>query len=281
MRALWKGAITFSLVTIPVSLFPATRREELKFRQLRASDQNPVNYKRVAEADGKEVPWDQIVKGYEYEKGKFVVLKDEDFARVDVEATQTVDIINFVSIDDVDPLLFYKPYFLEAAKGGDKAYVLLRDALLDTGKIAIAKVVIRTRQHLAAVKPQKKGLILELMHFPKELIDVSEFNEPAEKVLGKAEMQMAKQLIESMTQEWKPEQYNDEYHEALEKLIEEKVDDPDKAAPAPGKKRQATNVIDLVSVLQKSLQQSESKVVSNNKPAAAAKTRKAAQRKAA
>lgn len=221
------------------------------------------------------------MKGYEYEKGKFVVLKDEDFARVDVEATQTVDIINFVSIDDVDPLLFYKPYFLEAAKGGDKAYVLLRDALLDTGKIAIAKVVIRTRQHLAAVKPQNKGLILELMHFPKELIDVSEFNEPAEKVLGKAEMQMAKQLIESMTQEWKPEQYNDEYHEALEKLIEEKVDDPDKAAPAPGKKGQATNVIDLVSVLQKSLQQSESKVVSNNKPAAAAKTRKAAQRKAA
>jgi DNA end-binding protein Ku len=281
MRALWKGAITFGLVTIPVSLFPATRREELKFRQLRASDQSPVNYKRVAEADGKEVPWDQIVKGYEYEKGKFVILKDDDFARVDVEATQTVDIINFVSIDDVDPLLFYKPYFLESSKGGDKAYVLLRDALLDTGKIAIAKVVIRTRQHLAAVKPQKKGLILELMHFPKELIDVSEFKEPAEKVLGKAEMQMAKQLIESMTQEWKPEQYNDEYHEALEKLIEEKVDDPDKAAPAPGKKRQATNVIDLVSVLQKSLQQSEGKGVSNNKPAAAAKSRKAARRKAA
>jgi DNA end-binding protein Ku len=131
------------------------------------------------------------------------------------------------------------------------------------------------------VKPQKKGLILELMHFPKELIDVSEFKEPAEKVLGKAEMQMAKRLIESMTQEWKPEQYNDEYHEALEKLIEEKVDDPDKAAPAPGKKRQVTNVIDLVSVLQKSLQQSEGKGVTNNKPAAAAKTRKAARRKAA
>ncbi len=185
MRALWKGAITFGLVTIPVSLFPATRREELKFRQLRASDQSPVNYKRVAEADGKEVPWDQIVKGYEYEKGKFVIIKDEDFARVDVEATQTVDIMNFVSIDDVDPLLFYKPYFLEASKGGDKAYVLLRDALIDTGKIAIAKVVIRTRQHLAAVKPQKRGLMLELMHFPKELIDVSEFNEPAEKASAK------------------------------------------------------------------------------------------------
>ena len=280
MRALWKGAITFGLVTIPVSLFPATRREELKFRQLRASDQSPVNYKRVAEADGKEVPWDQIVKGYEYEKGKFVIIKDEDFARVDVEATQTVDIMNFVSIDDVDPLLFYKPYFLEASKGGEKAYVLLRDALIETGKIAIAKVVIRTRQHLAAVKPQKRGLMLELMHFPKELIDVSEFNEPAEKTIGKAEMQMAKQLIESMTTEWKPEQYNDEYHEALEKLIEEKIEHPDKTAPAPAKKRKATNVIDLVSVLQESLQQSKSKPA-GKKTRPAAKPRKPAKRKKA
>lgn len=268
MRALWKGAITFGLVTIPVSLFPATQREELKFRLLRGSDQSPVNYKRVAEADGKEVPWDQIVKGYEYDKGKFVILKEEDFARVDVEATQTVDIMNFVAIEDVDPLLFYKPYYLEAAKGGDKAYVLLRDALVDTGKIAIAKVVIRTRQHLAAVKPQKKGLMLELMHFPKELIPVEDFKEPAEKTVGKAEMQMAKQLIASMTKEWAPEQYNDDYHEALEKLIEEKIEHPDKAAAAPTKKKQATNVIDLVSVLQESLEQSKGKVREKKKPAA-------------
>ena len=147
MRALWKGAITFGLVTIPVSLFPATRREELKFRLLRSTDLSPVNYKRVAEADGKEVKWDQIVKGYEYEKGKFVVLKEEDFARVDVEATQTVDIMSFVSMEDVNPLLFYKPYYLETGKGGDKAYVLLRDALVESGKIALAKVVIRSRQH--------------------------------------------------------------------------------------------------------------------------------------
>src|ERR1700740_3555482 len=125
MRALWRGAISFGLVTIPVSLYPATRREELKFRLLRKSDQSPVDYRRVAEADGKEVPWEQIVKGYEHEKGKFVVLKEEDFARVDVEATQTVDIVNFVNIDDVDPLLFYKPYYLDVGKGGDKAYVLL------------------------------------------------------------------------------------------------------------------------------------------------------------
>jgi DNA end-binding protein Ku len=265
MRALWKGAITFGLVTIPVSLFPATRREELKFRLLRSSDHSPVNYKRVAEADGKEVPWNQIVKGYEYEKGKFVILKESDFARVDVEATQTVDIMNFVSLEDVDPLLFYKPYYLEVAKGGDKAYVLLRDALIDTKKIAIAKVVIRTRQHLAAVKPQKKGLMLELMHFPEELIDVSEFKQPAEKTIGKAEMQMARQLITSMTTDWEPKQYNDDYHKALEKLIEEKIEHPDKTAPAPAKKREATNVIDLVSVLQESLKQSKTERTAGKK----------------
>ena len=259
MRALWKGAISFGLVTIPVSLYPATKREELKFRLLRKSDQSPVNYKRVAEADGKEVPWDQIVKGYEHEKGKFIIIKDEDFARVDVEATQTVDIINFVALDEVDPLLFYKPYYLEAGKGGDKAYVLLRDALVESGKIAVATVVIRTRQHLAAVKPQKKGLMLELMHFPEELLDVSEFKEPVEKAVSKSEMQMAKQLIQSMTSEWKPEQYTDEYHEALEKMIEEKIEHGDEKAPPLAKQKKPTNVVDLISVLQQSIQQKQAK----------------------
>jgi DNA end-binding protein Ku len=259
VRALWKGAINFGLVSIPVSLYPATRREELKFRLLRKSDLSPVNYKRVAEADGKEVPWDQIVKGYEYEKGKFVVLKDGDFARVDVEATKTVDIINFVALDEVDPLLFYKPYYLEAGKGGDKAYVLLRDALVESGKIAIALVVIRTRQHLAAVKPQKKGLMLELMHFPEELLDASEVKAPAEKAVGKAEMQMAKQLIQSMTSEWRPEQYTDQYHQALEKMIEEKIEHGGGAAPVAAKKKKPTNVVDLGAILQQSIQQTRAK----------------------
>jgi DNA end-binding protein Ku len=277
MRALWKGAISFGLVTIPVSLYPATKREELKFRLLRKSDQSPVNYKRIAEADNKEVPWDQIVKGYEYEKGKFVIIKDEDFARVDVEATQTVDIINFVALDEVDPLLFYKPYYLEVGKGGDKAYVLLRDALVESGKIAVATVVIRTRQHLAAVKPQKKGLMLELMHFPEELLDVSEFKEPVEKAVGKSEMQMAKQLIQSMTSEWKPEQYTDEYHEALEKMIEEKIEHGDEKAPSPAKQKKPTNVVDMISVLQQSIQQTQAKP----KPEKAATKSRAARRKKA
>jgi DNA end-binding protein Ku len=260
MRPLWKGAITFGLVTIPVSLYPATRREELKFRMLRKSDHSPINYKRVAEADGKEVPWKEIVKGYEYEKGKYVILKEEDFTRVDVEATQTVDIINFVELNDVDPLLFYKPYYLEVGKGGDKAYVLLREALVKSAEIAIAKVVIRARQHLAAIKPQKNGLILELMHFPSELIDVSEFTAPAQKSVSKAEMRMAEQLIESMTTDWDPDQYTDEYRDALENLIEEKIEHGDEATPPPTRKKQPPpNVVDLVSVLQKSIQQSQGK----------------------
>src|SRR5262252_2500592 len=148
MRAIWKGAISFGLVNIPIALYPATRTEELKFRLLRASDLSPVNYKRVAEKDGKEVPWNQIVKGFEYEKGKFVVLGEKDFQRVDLEATQTVDIQDFVEIEEIDPMYFYKPYYLEPQKGGDKAYSLLRETLEKTGKVGIAKVIIKTRQYL-------------------------------------------------------------------------------------------------------------------------------------
>lgn len=279
MRAIWKGAITFGLVNIPVALYPATRREELKFRLLRASDLSPVNYKRVAEADNREVPWDQIVKGYEYEKGKFVVLKDEDFARVDIEATQTVDILNFVELGEVNPLLFHKPYYMEAGKGGDRAYVLLREALNDTGKIAIAKVVIRTRQHLAAVKPQEHGLMLELMHFPQEILDASEFKSPAEKKPAKAEMTMARQLIASMTDQWRPEQYTDEYRDALEKLIEDKIEHGGKTAPAAARRTRPTNVIDLVSVLQRSIEKTSGRPARRSRPARKArpgKTRKKA-----
>src|SRR6201982_687642 len=171
MRAIWKGSISFGLVNIPIALYPATRKEELRFHLLRRTDLSPVNYKRVAEKDGKEVPGDDIVKGYEYEKGKYVVLKDEDFQRVDLEATQTVDIQDFVDQEEIDPMFFYKPYYLEPQKGGDKAYALLRDALEETNIMGVAKVVIKTRQYLAGVKPEDGALVLELMHFADELAD--------------------------------------------------------------------------------------------------------------
>lgn len=253
-RAIWKGSIGFGLVTIPVSLYPALRREELSFHMLRESDLSPISFKRVAKKDGKEVPWDHIVKGYEYEKGKYVVLKAEDFARVDVEATQTVDILSFVDLDEVDPLLFNKPYFMEPGKGADKAYALLRDSLEKANKIAIAKVVIKTRQYLAAVKPKKNCLMLELMYFPDELIGDDELKAPAKRAVSAAERKMATQLIDSMTVKWDPTQYDDDYQNALEKMIEDKLErGEDEQVETPKPKRRASNVIDLAEVLKQSL----------------------------
>lgn len=259
MRAIWKGSISFGLVSIPISLFPATQREELKFRMLRKSDLSPINYKRVAEADGKEVPWDQVVKGYEYEKGQFVIVTNEDFERADVKATQTVDIMSFVKIEEINPVFFYKPYYMQAEKGGEKAYVLLRNALEESGRIGIAKVVIKVRQHLAAIRAQENGLMLELMHFPEELVDVSEFKTPAAPPASKPEMNMARQLIQSMTTKWDPEQYHDDYHESLQKMVEEKISHGGERMPAQKKARKPANVVDLVSVLQQSIKETQKK----------------------
>jgi DNA end-binding protein Ku len=259
-RAIWTGSISFGLVNIPIALYPATRREELKFRLLRKTDLSPVNYKRVAEKDGREVPWDEIVKGYEYEKGKYIVLKDEDFQRVDLEATQTVDIQDFVHQEEIDPMFFYKPYYLEPQKGGDKAYALLRDALKDTNKVGIAKVVIKTRQYLAGVKPEDRALVLELMHFADELADPGKLHLPTKVEVGKREMTMAKSLIDSMSSKWRPEKYKDDYREALMEVIEEKVEAGGKEIEEkPRKAPKPTKVIDLVSVLQKSLEETGAK----------------------
>src|SRR5438093_7906483 len=255
MRAIWKGNISFGLVNIPIAVYPATKKEELRFRLLRAKDLSPVNYKRVAEKDGREVPWDEIVKGYEYEKGKYVVLKNEDFQRVDLEATQTVDIQDFVDQEDIDPMFFYKPYYLEPQKGGDKAYVLLRDALEESKKVGIAKVVIKTRQYLAGVKAEDGVLVLELMHFAEELADSDQLHVPKKIEPGKREINMAKALIDSMSSKWNPEKYRDDYREALMEEIEEKVEAGGKEIEEkPKKAPKPTKVIDLVSVLQQSLE---------------------------
>lgn len=273
MRSIWKGSISFGLVSIPIALFPATQREELKFRLLRASDLSPVNYKRVAEADGKEVPWDQIVKGYEYEKDKFVVLKDEDFKRVDVEATQTVDIIDFVALSEINPVFFQKPFYMEPMKGGAKAYVLLRDVLRSTGEVGIAKVVIKTRQHLAAVKPNGNALVLELMHFADELIDTGSLQLPAKAEVGKGEMEMARTLVARMTNKWQPEKYKDDYRSAVMGLIEEKIASGGRELKMPkAKGKPATKVIDLAEVLRQSLAGAKSQPPA--KPAAAAKKKR-------
>jgi DNA end-binding protein Ku len=256
MRAIWKGAISFSLVNIPIALYPATRREELKFHLLRQSDLSPINYRRVAEADSKEVPWEDIVKGYEYEKGKFVVLKEEDFLRADIEATQSVDIVEFVPLEEIDPMFFDKPYYLEPQKKGAKAYALLREALSKTGRVGIAKVVIKTRQHLAAIKPEQNALVLELMHFSEELVESNSLQIPGNIDISARELEMAKELIERMSGHWHAEKYTDEYRHALLDLIAKKIKLGGRTPPAEhAPKRPSTNVIDLVSVLEQSLKE--------------------------
>lgn len=252
MRPVWKGAVSFGLVNIPVALLNASRQEDIKFRLLRGSDLSPVNYKRVAEADGKEVPWDQIVKGYEYEKGKFVVLKDEDFKRIDLEATDSVEIIDFVDLPSINPIYFYKPYFVQPEKGGGPAYTLLREVLANSNKVGIAKVVIKTRQHLAALKANGNLLVLDLMRFQDELVSPDEVNVPQGKEVGAREVKMASTLVEQMTDEWNPAKYTDDYRSALMKMIDEKIKAGGKSLPTRAK-RAATNVIDLAAVLQESL----------------------------
>jgi DNA end-binding protein Ku len=254
MRAIWKGAISFGLVNIPVALQNASRTEELRFKLLRGSDLSPVNYKRVAQVDGKEVPWNEIVKGYEYEKDKFVVLKDEDFKRVDLEATDTIDIVDFVDVAQINPMYFYKPYYLEPLKGGAAAYQLLRQVLFDTKKVGISKVIIKTRQHLAAVKANPDILVIELMRFADELVPASAVKVSKEKKPSAKELTMAKTLVNQMSEDWDPDRYTDEYRSALMKLIDKKVASGGKSLPEEGRKAQkTTNVIDLASVLAQSL----------------------------
>jgi DNA end-binding protein Ku len=259
MRAIWKGSISFGLVNIPVGLYPATKAgKQIKFHLLRRRDQSPIKYKRVAEEDGKEVAWEDIVKGFEYQKGNFVVLDEEDFEAVKIKSTQTVDIKEFVNLDRIDPMFYDQPYFLGPEKGGAKAYAILREALKRTKKVGIAKVVIKTREHLAAVKPMGEGLVLELMHFADELADPAELKLPPTKAIGQRELGMAESLIQSMFNEWDPDKYKDEYREALIEVINDKIKSggkrvaTKKAAPV-----KSTNVVDLVAVLQESLEKAQ------------------------
>jgi DNA end-binding protein Ku len=256
MRPTWKGSISFGLVYIPISVYPATREEKISFRQLRKTDLSPIRYKKVADADMKEVPADQIVKGFEYEKGRYIILNDEDFEKVRIESTHSIDITDFVDLDQVDPKFFYKPYFLEAQKGGEKAYALLHKALTGTGKIGIAKVVISNREYLAAVKPDGLFLILELMHFASEVLTPEELSKPTT-TLNDKELKMAQTLIDSMSSEWQPDKYKDEYRSAVMELIEQKAKNKQLPA-APAQAPRSTNVVDLVKVLQESINRSKS-----------------------
>jgi len=259
MRPLWKGAISFGLVNIPVGLYPAVRHKPtVDLVLLRDSDFSRIRYKKVAENDGKEVSKEHIVKGYEYAKGDYVAVTEEDFQRVQVKSNQLVDIREFVELTEIDPRFFNEPYFLAPEKGGAKAYNLLRLVLEKAGLVGIAKVVIRPpREHLAAVKPLDGALMLETMHFADELREPGELEIPKAEP-GSKELEMANTLVKAMAGEWKPEKYRDEYREALVKLIEQKVRSGTKALPTPkaGRKAGPGKIIDLAELLKQSLGQS-------------------------
>ena len=255
-HAIWSGSINFGLVTIPVNLFTAVRANELSFNMLHAKDEGRIKYERVCSVDGKPVPWDEIVKGYEYEKGEYVVLTDEDFKKVNPEATQSVDILEFVELDKINPMFFDKPYYLEPTKQGRHAYALLREALARANKVAIARVVIRTKETIAAVKPDGHALVLELMHWADELVEQADLDFPAEIKLPEPEMKMAKMLIDSMSvDEFEPEKFTNRYHDELLAMIEARA--AGKELPSPKKAPARAKVVNLMDVLQQSLEESK------------------------
>lgn len=258
-RALWTGSISFGLVTIPVRMAVAVRNKELSFHMLHKKDEGRIRFERVCTVDDKPVPWDEIVKGYEYEKGEHVIITDEDFERIDPEVTQTIDILEFVDLDQIDPMFFDQPYYLEPAKQGRHAYALLRETLDQTGKVAIARVVIRTKEYLAALKPSDSALVLDLMRWAEELVDRSDLDLPGNEKLPPSELKMAKMLVDSMTVDaFEPEKFPNRYRQEMLALIDARVSGKSlprvkKPAPTRGK------VVNLMDVLERSLKQREGK----------------------
>src|SRR4051812_16602577 len=260
-RSIWKGALTFGLVNIPVEIVSAEERKEFKFSMLDKRDFSPVGYKRYSKESGKDVAWNDIVKGYEYEKGQYVVLSDEDFKRANVKASRTIDIETFVPAKDVSPQYFESPYYLVPGDRGEKVYSLLRETLRTTGRIAIAQFVLRTTPHLVAVQPVGRALMLLTLRYADELKDSKGLELPAEGLkevhVTAKEIDLAKQLIEGMSDKWNPAQYKNTYHEDLMHRIEEKIKNgetheltapSDETAPP-----RTAQVIDLAALLKKSI----------------------------
>ena len=263
-RSLWKGAISFGLVNVPVELHSAKKRAaELDMTMLDKRDLAPVGYQRVNKATGKEVAWRDVVKGYEYKDDKYVVLSDEDFRRANPEASRTVDILAFVELADIEPQYFETPYYLKPEKRGEKAYALLRETLQKAGKAGVASVVIRTKQYLAALVAQDDLLVLNTLRYAEELKAPSELEVPKAKVTPK-ELDMALRLVDDMADKWQPAKYKDTYRDDLLKRIQEKVKagqteeltEPEKDAARPAK---GADVIDLMALLKKSVEKKPAK----------------------
>ncbi|HSU82746.1 MAG TPA: Ku protein [Thermoanaerobaculia bacterium] len=284
-RAIWKGSISFGLVNIPVGLYAAETRDEISFKLLDKKTMSPIHYKRVSEESGKEVPWEETVRGYEFESGQYVVMSDEDLKRAAPEATQTIDIVDFVDLEDISPLYFDKPYYLGPDKKGAKAYALLREILRRTKKVGIAKVVIRTRQYLAAVVARGDVLTLELMRYAHELRDPSELDVPRGKEgVSEREIDMAERLVEGMVSAWDPEKYKDTYRQELMKTIKKRAEAgqlESSPEPAPKPREARGNVVDLMALLKQSVEQGGRKPAHKAAPKKAAAAKKPAKKSTA
>ena len=256
MAAIWKGTISFGLVSIPVELRSAVRGDRISFRMLHSEDLSPVKYERVCAEDGEPVPWSEIVKGYEYAKGKYVVLTDEDFERAALEGSRAIDILDFVKQEEIDPRYFETPYYLVPSKGGERPYALLREAMRRTGAVGIGKIIIRQKQNLAAVKVVGDALVLELMRFATELVDAKEFSFPTAEVVKPQELTMAEQLIANLAEPFSPDKYTDDYRANLMRIIKAKLKGK-KADLEPMQESEHADeqVIDLMSRLRESLDQ--------------------------
>lgn len=283
-RPIWNGTISFGLLNVPVQLFSGDRSVDLHFRMLDSRDNKPVRYERVNAETGEEVPWKEIVKGFEYEKGSYIVVDEDEIRKAAPESTETVELEAFVDRDSINPMYFEKPYYTVPAKRAEKGYVLLREVLAKTGKVGIARVVIRTRQYLGVLMPMDDALVLNLMRFPQELVKPDEFSLPSGNAknyrVNPKEIEMASQLIDSMTVKWNPEDYKDEFRAKLRGLIEAQV------ARQNGKKVKATksaetaspnastNVVDFMALLKRSLNKKDEKVGKARSAPAKSKTTK-------
>ena len=259
-RAIWKGSITFGLVNIPIGIYSAEKTEEkVAFHLLDKRNMSRVRYKRVNEQNNREVPWEDTVRGFELENGQYVVLSDEDLRRASPEKTQTVDIVDFVDLDEIDPVFYEKPYYLAPEKRGEKGYALLRETLRRTRKVGIAKVVIRTKENLAAVMPWEDVIVLEILRYPHELRDTDGLDIPKGKEgVSERELDMAERLVEGMVTDWDPDRYKDTYYKDLMDTIKERVKagQLEEAPEAPEEKRPAarSNVVDLMALLKQSVE---------------------------
>ena len=250
-RPMWKGAVTFGLVSVPVNLYPATRRQaELSFRMLHKKDKAPIQFKRFCSEEEVEVPWNEIIKGYEYEKGQFVEMADEDFERAKTESTETLDIREFVPLEQINVAHFESPYWIEPTKQGRKAYALLWDALTESGRVGVGTFVMRQREHLAALRPVGNALMVTTLRFLDEIRGADELDIPGDEKLNKKELDLAKKLVDTLADDFDASEFKDTYHETLRAAIEQKLEGKEADTPAP---RKPARVVNLMKALEESL----------------------------